>query len=286
MKRVPGVAALRQAVAALRRDGRAVVFVPTMGALHAGHQSLVRVAGANGAAVVLSVFVNPLQFGPGEDYERYPRDLERDAALAEAWGVDLLFAPAVADVLPAPPRVTVDPGPLGSELEGRVRPGHFRGVLTIVAKLLHAVEPDRLVLGQKDLQQAVLVRAMVRDLAFATTVETGPTVREPDGLALSSRNAYLTPAERAAAPQLHRALAAGARLVRNGERRPAEVRAEIARCLAEAPQLEAEYIAAVSAEDLSEPPLLEGEVALLAAARLGRSRLIDNVLVEAGADGG
>lgn len=286
MRRVEGAAALREVLAEQRRDGRRFALVPTMGALHAGHESLVQVARAGGDAVVLSVFVNPLQFGPAEDFERYPRDLERDVRLARAWGVDALFAPAASELLPGAPVVTVDPGPLESELEGSVRPGHFRGVLTIVAKLLHAVAPDRAVFGQKDLQQAVLVRAMVRDLDFPCRIDIGATVREPDGLALSSRNAYLTPAEREVAPALHRALAAGADAVRAGERRSSAVRDAVVRRLNATPQLAPDYVAVVSAADLRAAETLSGDVAVLAAARLGRTRLLDNEIVQAAPGGG
>ncbi|MFN2431257.1 MAG: pantoate--beta-alanine ligase [Gemmatimonadota bacterium] len=282
MKRAETVAAVRAAVADLRRDGRCVALVPTMGALHAGHESLVRRGGAAGAAVVLSTFVNPLQFGPGEDFESYPREPARDAALAAAWGVEALFAPAVSELLPQGRQVTVDPGPLGDRLEGRARPGHFRGVLTIVAKLLNAVTPDLAILGQKDLQQAVLVRAMVRDLDLPVRIDVAPVVREADGLALSSRNAYLSPAERSAAPGLHRALRAGEAAVRTGEGRPAAVREAALRELAGAPTLVADYLEVLRADDLSEIDEVRGPVALVAAARLGRTRLLDNVLVNAG----
>jgi pantoate--beta-alanine ligase len=263
----------------LRRDGT-VGFVPTMGALHAGHASLVERARAEARSAVLSVFVNPLQFGPGEDYGAYPRDLERDLRLAEEWGAALVFAPGPRELLPRRPEVTVDPGPLGARLEGAVRPGHFRGVLTIVAKLLHVVRPDVAVFGQKDLQQAVLVRRMVEDLSFPVRIAVAPTVREPDGLALSSRNAYLSPAERAAAPALVRALGAGERAVLAGERRAREVRQAVLGALAEEPALNLDYAAVLRADDLAEIERVEGPVALAAAARLGRTRLIDNLLVD------
>lgn len=280
MKLVRTIAEARSAIDGIRERESAVGFVPTMGALHAGHRSLVESARAGGASAVLSIFVNPLQFAPGEDFEGYPRDLERDAALAADWGVELLFVPSAEELVPAGPSVSVDPGPLGDELEGRFRPGHFRGVLTIVAKLLNVVRPDTAFFGQKDLQQAFLVRAMVRDLNLGLRIEVAPTVREPDGLALSSRNAYLSEAERAQAPVLFRSLRAGAALIRTGERRPARVRAEILRVLAEAPALTPDYVAVLREKDLAEPREIRGPTALALAARLGRTRLIDNVLVE------
>jgi pantoate--beta-alanine ligase len=273
---------LRAGLDALRADAGTVAFVPTMGALHAGHASLVARARAEAGAAVLSVFVNPLQFGPAEDLEAYPRDLERDARLAGAWGAALVFAPAARDLLPRRPEVTVDPGPLGTRLEGAARPGHFRGVLTIVAKLLHLVRPEVAVFGQKDLQQAVLVRRMAADLDFPVRIVVAPTVREPDGLALSSRNAYLSPSERAAAPALIRSLRAGERAVLAGERRAREVRRAVLEALAGEPALRLDYAAVLRVDDLAEVETVEGLVALAVAARLGKTRLLDNLLVDPG----
>jgi pantoate--beta-alanine ligase len=266
----------------LRADAGTVAFVPTMGALHAGHASLVARARAEAGAAVVSVFVNPLQFGPAEDFEAYPRDLDRDARLAGEWGAALVFAPGGPDVLPRRPEVTVDPGPLGTRFEGAVRPGHFRGVLTIVAKLLHLVRPEVAVFGQKDLQQAVLVRRMAADLDFPVRILVAPTVREPDGLALSSRNAYLSPSERAAAPALIRSLRAGERAVLAGERRARDVRRAVLEALAGEPALRLDYAAVLRVDDLAEVETVEGPVALAAAARLGRTRLLDNLLVDPG----
>jgi pantoate--beta-alanine ligase len=264
----------------LRKAGRRIAFVPTMGALHAGHTSLLERASAGGQAAVLSVFVNPLQFGPGEDLARYPRDLDRDTSLARESRAEILFAPGVDELLHPGFQITVDPGPLGDELEGRVRPGHFRGVLTIVAKLLNIVRPDLAVFGQKDLQQAVLVRQMVRDLNFGVEIEVAPTVRESDGVALSSRNAYLTVEERRGAGVLFGGLATGERAARAGERAPERVRAEIERVLGEAPGVVPDYVAVRRADDLSEVREVRGSVALLAAMRIGSTRLIDNLIVD------
>jgi pantoate--beta-alanine ligase len=273
---------LRAGLDELRADAGTVAFVPTMGALHAGHASLVARARAEAEAAVVSVFVNPLQFGPAEDFEAYPRDLDRDARLAGEWGAALVFAPGGPDVLPRRPEVTVDPGPLGTRFEGAVRPGHFRGVLTIVAKLLHLVRPEVAVFGQKDLQQAVLVRRMAADLDFPVRILVAPTVREPDGLALSSRNAYLSPSERAAAPALIRSLRAGERAVLAGERRARDVRRAVLEALAGEPALRLDYAAVLRVDDLAEVETVEGPVALAAAARLGRTRLLDNLLVDPG----
>jgi pantoate--beta-alanine ligase len=280
------LAEARREVGRLRGGGARVGFVPTMGALHAGHESLVERARRLGAVPVLSVFVNSLQFGPGEDFESYPRDLERDATFARRWGVALLFAPEAAELVPSGSRIGVDPGPLGERLEGRMRPGHFRGVLTIVAKLLNVLRPELAVFGQKDLQQAVLVKAMVRELNFEVEVEVAPTVREPDGLALSSRNAYLSGTERAQAPVLYRALQAGERAILSGERDPRRVREEMLRVLVEAPAVAPDYVAVLDGQDLSEVEVILGPTALALAARLGPTRLIDNVLVNPEEGGG
>lgn len=200
---------LAKLLAAARAEGHLVALVPTMGALHEGHASLMRAARERvaGGPVVVSIFVNPLQFGPGEDLDRYPRSLEADLAVCEAEGVDIVFAPSVDEVYPGgDPQVTVEPGPLGTVLEGRTRPGHFRGMLTVVAKLFGLVRPDLAVFGEKDYQQLVLVRRMAADLCMATEVVGAPTKREPDGLALSSRNRYLDGDQRPAAVALSRAL--------------------------------------------------------------------------------
>lgn len=283
------VAEARGVLAELRRGGRRVAFVPTMGALHAGHRSLVERAAAArpSPAIALSVFVNPLQFGPGEDYAAYPRDLERDAALARAWDVALLFAPDARELTPPGAQLRIAPGPLGEELEGASRPGHFEGVLTIVAKLFNVVQPDLTVFGQKDLQQAVLVGTLVRELHIPLELIVAPTVREPDGLALSSRNAYFSPEERAQAPVLHRALRAGAATLRRGERSADRIAEEVRRVLGEAPDLRPDYVAVRRAEDLAAKAHLAGPVAILAAVRLGETRLIDNLITtpEGEADG-
>jgi pantoate--beta-alanine ligase len=268
-------ARLREAVSDARTRGRSVSFVPTMGALHEGHLSLIREAAKGKAFTVVSVFVNPLQFGPGEDYERYPRDLESDAVLAAGAGANLLYVPRAADLYAPHFRTNVSVRDLSEKLCGATRPGHFDGVTTVVLKLLHLVSPDRLFLGQKDAQQAIIIRRMLEDLDMAVRLEVRPTVREPDGLALSSRNAYLTAAERAWAPAIHRALVAGRRLAERGERDAEAVASEIRRGIEGGPG-RIDYAAVVDTMRLEPLERLHGEVLLATAVFLGRARLIDN----------
>ena len=272
------IAAARELRRIVREAGRRVAFVPTMGALHEGHLALVRRARELGDEVWVSIFVNPTQFGPGEDLTRYPRDLEGDCVLLEREDVPVVFAPSEAEMYPTPPAVTVGFGGLESVLCGASRPGHFAGVGLVVSKLFHIVEPEVAVFGQKDAQQAVLIQRLVRDLDFPVLIEVAPTVREPDGLALSSRNRYLTPRERAAAPVLYRALLAGREAVATGAREPAAIEATMRRVLAEEPLAEPEYAACVDPETLRPPEAVTRPVLLAVAVRLGSARLIDNVL--------
>ena len=268
-------------VAGARGGRQPVGLVPTMGALHEGHASLLRVARDRvpDGLVVASIFVNPLQFGPSEDLDRYPRTLEADLKLCEREGVDIVFAPAVTEVYPgwpAPPQVAVDPGPMATTLEGRTRPGHFRGVLTVVAKLFGLVRPDLAVFGEKDYQQLVLVRRMVEDLCLRVEVVGARTQRETDGLALSSRNRFLDDTQRRAAVALSEALRAAQAAAEGGA--DAALEAATAR-LREAPGVDLDYLV-VTAPDLGELPAdpAPGSPArILVAARLGRTRLIDNL---------
>jgi len=255
-----------------------VVLVPTMGALHEGHRTLVRAARALGGSVVVSVFVNPTQFAPGEDFDRYPRTWDADLAALAAEGADLVFHPPVAEVYPpAAAGVTVHPGPLGDVLEGAVRPGHFAGVLTVVAKLFGLVRPDVAVFGEKDFQQLTLVRAMARELALGVEVVGVPTVREDDGLALSSRNRYLSGEQRRTAAALSAALRAGAAAGPGGAD---AVLAAAGGVLAGAPDLVPDYLE-LTGPELGPPPAA-GPARLLVAARAGSTRLIDNLALELG----
>lgn len=287
MSPAPVLAHTREELATLlalaRARGEQVGLVPTMGALHEGHASLVRAArervGRDGrpGPVVVSVFVNPLQFGAGEDLDRYPRTLEADLEVCAREGVDIVFAPSVDEVYPGgPPQVTVHPGPLGEVLEGRVRPGHFRGVLTVVAKLFGLVRPDVAVFGQKDYQQLALIRRMVLDLVLGVEIVAAETVREDDGLALSSRNRYLDPVQRQQAVALSRALRAAQQSAEHGtEAALDEARAE----LRAAPGVDLDYLV-ITDPDLDELPAVvpPGTPArILIAARVGGTRLIDNL---------
>jgi pantoate--beta-alanine ligase len=265
-----------------RRHGRRIGFVPTMGYLHDGHLALVRAVADHADVVALSIYVNPLQFGPQEDYLRYPRDLDRDLGLAEAAGVAAVFYPSDTEMYPVSPAVYVDVPRLAADLEGRVRPTHFRGVATIVAKLLLAVEPDIVAFGQKDAQQAIIVKRMVRELLFPVTVVVVPTVREPDGLALSSRNTYLSRAERRAAPVLWRALQAARARLEAGERRAALVEATMRSVLGENPLVRVDYARVASLDELAPVDPVAGRVLVAVAARVGATRLIDNVCLEVG----
>jgi pantoate--beta-alanine ligase len=268
-------AALHELVAELPGP---VALVPTMGALHEGHRTLVRAARERAGSVVVSVFVNPTQFGPGEDFDRYPRTWDADlAALAEE-GADVVFHPPVDEVYPpGAVGVTVHPGPLGDVLEGAVRPAHFTGVLTVVAKLFGLVRPDLAIFGEKDYQQLTLIRAMARELALGVEVVGVPTVREDDGMALSSRNRYLSPEQRATAATISRALRAGADA---GPRGADAVLAAARAVLATAPDLLQDYLE-LTDPDLGPPPAA-GPARLLVAARVGSTRLIDNCPVDLG----
>ncbi|HWE41362.1 MAG TPA: pantoate--beta-alanine ligase [Gemmatimonadaceae bacterium] len=279
MQTVERIADLRAAVARARSSGRRVGFVPTMGFLHEGHLSLVDEAKRRAQFVVMSIFVNPLQFAPTEDLSRYPRDAAGDAGKSAARGVDLLFTPGVDEMYPRERRVEVVPRALHSRWEGAVRPGHFAGVLTVVAKLLNVVQPDVTIFGQKDVQQATLVRAMVEDLDFPTELVVAPTAREPDGLAMSSRNSYLDPAQRGSATVLSRALFAMREAFRHGERR-VESLVTAGRLV-----MDGERGAAIDYLAVADPVTLEPveeaterSIAMVAA-RIGKTRLIDNVVL-------
>ncbi|MFN2543883.1 MAG: pantoate--beta-alanine ligase [Actinomycetota bacterium] len=271
---------LRARAASGRGTHRTIGFVPTMGFFHEGHRSLMRAARGERDMVIVSIFVNPLQFGPREDFASYPRDMDRDLALAAEEGVDAVFVPPVGEMYPSgDPDVTVDPGILGLRFEGATRPGHFRGVATVVAKLFQLVGSCRAYFGEKDAQQLAIIRRMVRDLGFPVDVVGCPTVREPDGLALSSRNVYLSPEERSAATCLYRALETAADIVGHGERDARVVRKEMAGQIQAEPLAELDYAAIVDEGSFAEVQELVRPARALIAARVGPARLIDNVLL-------
>jgi pantoate--beta-alanine ligase len=254
-----------------RVQGLRVGLVPTMGALHAGHLSLIEAARAENNVVVVSVFVNPIQFGPGEDFARYPRDPAHDAGLLSEAGVDAVYRPSVEVMYPPGSSTRVHVSGVADPLEGAARPGHFEGVATVVSKLFNAVEPDRAYFGQKDAQQAAVVRRLARDLDFPVEIRLGATVREPDGLALSSRNAYLSPAERTAAVCLSRALGLAAEAYGRGERDPGRLRAILTEAIGAEQLARLDYAEVVDPATFSTP----GSLAVLAV-RVGSTRLIDN----------
>ena len=263
-----------------RAEGRAVGLVPTMGALHEGHASLVRRARAECGLVVVSVFVNPLQFDDEADLAAYPRDEERDVRVLGELGVDVVFSPGVDAMFPSgEPQVTVDPGPLGEPFEGAARPGHLRGVATVVAKLFHAVGRCRAYFGEKDAQQLAVVRRLAADLSFPVEVRACPTIREPDGLAMSSRNARLSPQDREAAGCLFLALSEAAELARSGERDAATLVAAMAREIGATSGARLDYAAVVDDATFREVRTLEAPARALVAARFGGVRLIDNLLL-------
>jgi len=265
---------------ACRESPRPLGLAPTMGALHNGHLALVRQGRAENAALAVSIFVNPAQFGDGEDLSRYPRDMDRDLALLVAEGVDLVFAPPVAEIYPPGFDTWIEPGAIAARLEGAARPGHFRGVATVVAKLFNIIRPDRAYFGQKDGQQAAVIRQLIRDLNLGVDLVVVPTVRDSDGLALSSRNAYLTPEQRAAAPVLYRALQRAEQLFAAGMRDGELLRREVRQVLDGEPLIDGiDYLSIAAADTLAELDTLQGRAMVSAAVRFGTTRLIDNVVM-------
>ncbi len=275
MQVIDTIAAFRTARRALPGS---VGLVPTMGYLHEGHLALVKQAAAENEHVAVSIFVNPTQFGPNEDFTRYPRDPDRDLAMLREAGVALIFMPGVGEMYPEGFQAYVEVTGVSQGLEGERRPGHFRGVATVVAKLFNIVQPDRAYFGQKDAQQVAVIRRMVADLAMPLYIVVVPTVRAPDGLALSSRNSYLTPAQRAAAPVLYRALTAAKARYDAGVRSPGELRAAMQQVLAAEPLARVDYVSAADAGTLTElGESSERPILLSMAMRIGQTRLIDNL---------
>jgi len=268
-----------RAMRAEKARGRKIGFVPTMGYLHEGHLSLVRLAGAEADVTVVSIFVNPIQFGPKEDLKSYPRDFERDAALLKAEGTDYIFAPADGDMYPPSHRTFVEVSDLQDRLCGRTRPGHFRGVCTVVLKLFEIVQPDCAVFGRKDAQQALILKRMVADLNVPVRMIVAPIIREPDGLAMSSRNTYLSAEERRAALVLSRSLAEARRLSSGGERNAAEVLARMKGLIAAEPLARLDYAEAVDPENLTAVDELRPGTLIALAVYVGRTRLIDNEVI-------
>jgi pantoate--beta-alanine ligase len=283
METVSKIAAVQQRVRAWHREGLRVAFVPTMGNLHAGHVSLIEAARRHGERFVGSIFVNPMQFGPNEDFAHYPRTPDQDERMLAEAGCDLMFTPDVTEIYPrgAGRATRVEVPELSQMLEGEFRPGHFQGVTTIVAALFHIVQPDVAVFGEKDFQQLTIIRRMVADLCFPVQIVGAPTVRDADGLAMSSRNQYLTPAERQTAPVIYRTLEAAAQRLRRGERDFAAIEGSGIRALEEA-GLRPDYFAVRQSEDLTLPQPGVTKLVVLTAARLGKARLIDNVQVTTG----
>ena len=282
MLRVNTIEDVREQIALRRASGQRIALVPTMGFLHEGHLSLVDHARKHAQCVVMSIFVNPLQFGPSEDFATYPRDLDRDASLAQSRGTDILFAPAAEEMYPQQrPAITMVAPTLSDRLCGKYRPGHFEGVLTVVAKLFNIVLPDVSVFGQKDFQQSVLIRRMVRDLDFPIEIAIAPIVRETDGLAMSSRNVYLSPDERRAAATLNRALREGQSAFAAGQRNPTLILDRVNAVIGGEPAIGLQYLELVDPDDLQRPDRAEPGHVLATAGFVGRTRLIDNVILSA-----
>ena len=279
LQRVSGIAELRNAIAGARQNAARIGFVPTMGALHSGHLSLVERARAECDLVVMSIFVNPLQFGPTEDFTRYPRPIEEDERLATQSGVDILFTPGADDMYPDGRMITVTAGEHGKKWEGAVRPGHFDGVLTVVAKLFNVVQPDISVFGRKDLQQAALVKSLVRDLDFPITIVIAPTVREADGLALSSRNRYLSEVDRGHALSLIRSLRAVSASFDSGVSDARELESAGRDVIDAVPQISLDYLAVVNPDTMEQETRAGRGSAAIIAARVGSTRLIDNLIL-------
>lgn len=280
MDTVTTVAAVREHVRRWRSEGRRVAFVPTMGNLHAGHVSLIEAARRHGDRFVASIFVNPMQFGPNEDYAQYPRTPTKDADMLHEAGCNLMFMPDVAEIYPnGSERATrVDVPSLSRVLDGEFRPGHFEGVSTIVATLFHIVEPDVAIFGEKDFQQLTIIRRMVADLCIAVEIVGAPTVRDSDGLAMSSRNQYLTPAEREVAPRIYQTLQAAANRLQAGDTEFSSIERTGVEALAKA-GMKPDYFSVRRAQDLGAPAPDTKHLVVLTAARLGKARLIDNIQV-------
>ncbi len=279
MQIITAISEMQSLAESLMKQGRTIGFVPTMGFLHEGHLSLMRRAREECDAVVASIFVNPTQFGPQEDFERYPRDEEGDRRKCESAGVDILFMPTATEMYPEKPSVFVTVEGIAEILEGAIRPGHFRGVATVVAKLFNIVKPHKAFFGQKDYQQCAVIKRMVKGLNLEVKVVVLPTVREQDGLAMSSRNSYLSADERRVAAVIHRALASGEQMVKAGVGEPETLKTTMRAVLGEAPGIVLDYVEVADPESLTPLAIVKGRAVILIAVRLGRTRLIDNILI-------
>jgi pantoate--beta-alanine ligase len=284
MEIIRSVEWMKQAARAAESAQRVIGFVPTMGALHEGHFSLVRAAKNQCSPVIVSIFVNPKQFGPGEDLEKYPRNFEKDCALLESLGVEYVFAPESSEMYPAGFHTSVHVEGLSEKFEGRIRPGHFQGVCTVVLKLLEIIRPRFAYFGRKDAQQARIVRQMVCDLNLDAEIAVCPIVRESDGLAMSSRNAYLKLGERRAAAVLYRSLDAARQRIKNGARAAGEILEAVNSTIASEPLAKVDYADLVDADSFERIDFLRGTCLLLLATRIGSTRLIDNMFIDAGQD--
>lgn len=281
MRIISTVSEMQAAANSLRSQGKTIGFVPTMGFLHEGHLSLMRTA-RSADIVVASIFVNPTQFGPSEDFDRYPRDAEGDRAKCESAGVDILFLPEVKEMYPDTPSVFVTVDGISELLEGAIRPGHYRGVATVVTKLFHAVKPHTAFFGQKDFQQCAVIKRMVQELNMDVQIAVQPTIRERDGLAMSSRNTYLSAEERRSAPVIFRALSAAEQLVQAGIVEIEKIKKKVQDTLLEEKEMRIDYVEVVDPETLAPLSEAQANMAVLVAVRLGRTRLIDNIVLKAG----
>ncbi|MCX7908511.1 MAG: pantoate--beta-alanine ligase [Ignavibacteria bacterium] len=280
MKIVNTVKEMQKIVDTHKKNGDRIVCVPTMGYFHEGHLSLMRIARDYGDIVITTLFVNPTQFGPNEDYQRYPRNFQRDVELASSVNIDYLFSPSVEEMYPDNYHTKITVSKFTDKLEGVKRPGHFDGVATIVAKLFNATKPEVAIFGQKDYQQVLVVKQLVKDLLYDINIVVAPIVREPDGLAMSSRNVYLSQEERNIAPEIFRALNLGIEAVQKGEKRRKIINSIVIEHLRKFPQFFVDYVSAVNAEDFSEPNEFHSgdKIVILVAVFLGKTRLIDNMI--------
>jgi pantoate--beta-alanine ligase len=274
------IAETRAALAHARAQGNRIGFVPTMGYLHEGHLRLIDIARQHSDFVVVSIFVNPTQFGPHEDFASYPRDFERDRKLCEARGTDLIFAPEVSEIYPERSLITFQIEKLADRLCGARRPGHFNGVVLVVSKLFNIVQPDIAVFGQKDAQQLIIIKRLVQDLNFPVRIIAAPTVREPDGLAMSSRNVYLSSEQRAQSTVLYKSLQRAKALIESGERDPQQIIAEMRKLIATVSEAKIDYIEIVRVSDLQPIEKLDGLVLIALAVYFGKARLIDNIILD------